>query len=176
MRLAERFLELFKAGRVSVDEFMIENLTRTSIFCVKNFLHDSFKQSHIAVDAYLQEKIGELGSTPEPGPNFLWIFETDQTGFRQWIDVHDFAAAPFRVQQRSQHARMIRPRILSDNKNRVSQIEVFERHGAFAKTDRFFHPGAAGFVAHVRSVGEVVGPKLSHKELIKKRGFIAGAA
>ena len=104
------------------------------------------------------------------------MLETSQAGFRQWIDVDNFAAAPFCLQQRGQHARMVRSRILPDHENRVAEIKILEPHRAFAKADRFFHSGAAGFMAHVRAVGQVVGSELSHKELIKKRGFVAGAA
>jgi len=55
VRLAERRREFIKTARMFFYEFMIENLTRAPIFRVENFLHDSLKQRHIAVDAYLQD-------------------------------------------------------------------------------------------------------------------------
>ena len=35
---------------------------------------------------------------------------------------------------------------------------------------------AAGFVAHVRAVGEVVGAVFAHEQLVQERGFVRGAA
>ena len=55
-------------------------------------------------------------------------------------------------------------------------IEIFQRHRAFAETERFFHSGAARLMTHVRAVGQIVCPELAHEELIKKRRFVAGAA
>ena len=56
------------------------------------------------------------------------------------------------------------------------QIKIFERHCSLADADRFAQRRAAGFVAHVGTVRQVVGAELAHEELIEKRGFIAGAA
>ena len=56
------------------------------------------------------------------------------------------------------------------------RVEVFERDRALAETERFFHSGAARLVTHVRAVRQIVGAELAHEELIKKRGFVAGAA
>ncbi len=104
------------------------------------------------------------------------MLEASESCFRQRINVYDFAAAALGVQQRSQHARMIRPRILTDDKDRIGQIEIFERDRAFTKPKSFFHAGAAGFVAHVRAVRQIVRAELPHEELIEKSGFIAGPA
>src|SRR5260370_29187226 len=111
-----------KDGRIFLYEALIKNRARTPVVGVENLFHNSFKQSHVAINANLQENIGELGSTSEPGPDFLRVFEARQARFGQRIDVHDFAAAPFRMQQRSEHPRMVRSWILADLKNRVRQI------------------------------------------------------
>ena len=44
---------------------------------------------------------------------------------------------------------MIRARILADDEDRVSVVEVFELHAAFADAERLVHRRAARFVAHV---------------------------
>ena len=67
---------------------------------------------------------------------------------------------------------MIRAGILTDDKDCVGEIKIIERDGALAEADRFFHPGAAGFVAHVRTIGQIVRPKLSNEKLVKKCGFV----
>src|SRR5947199_16578 len=103
------------------------------------------------------------------------MLETIETSFGQRVDVHNFATATLRLHQRSQHAWMICAGVLTDDENRVTQIKILERHCALAKTKRFFHPSAARFMTHVRAVRKIVRPKLSHEELIKKCGLVAGA-
>ena len=103
------------------------------------------------------------------------MFKTCRTRFRQWIYVDDGAAATFRRKQSRQHARMIRTGILSDDEDRVTKIEILEHDRALAETERLFHSGAAGFMTHVRAVGQVVRSKLSYEKLIKKCSFVAGA-
>ena len=56
------------------------------------------------------------------------------------------------------------------------RVEVFKRHRAFAEAERLFHSRAARLVTHVRAVRQIVRAELAHKELIKKRRFVAGAA
>ena len=84
---------------------------------------------------------------------------------------------PFRFarSQRRQHARMIRAGILTDDEDRIGMIEVFERDRSLPDADRFAQRSAARLVTHVRAVRQIVGAKLSDEELIKKRGFVAGA-
>ena len=91
------------------------------------------------------------------------MFEARRAGFRQRIDVHNFAAAALRVLQCRQHARMIRAGILTDNKNRIAQIEVFQRHCSLAEPQRLFHAGAARLMTHIRAVRQIVRAELSHE-------------
>ena len=176
MNGAQRFFELIEPGCVPIDELTIENLAGLALLPIEDFFHDPFKQSDIAIDAHLHEEIGELRSASKPGPNFLRMFEARQSGFGKGIDVHNFAAASFGVEKRSQHARMIRPGILPDDKDRVGEVKVFKRYRPLAKTEGFLHSGAARFMTHVRAVRQIVRAKLSHKKLIKKCGLVAGAS
>ena len=77
------------------------------------------------------------------------MLEASQSRLWQRIDVHDFAPASLGMQQRGQHARMVRAGILTDNKDCIGQLKVIEGDGAFAETERLFHSRAAGFVTHV---------------------------
>src|SRR5437588_12794579 len=103
------------------------------------------------------------------------MFKTCRTRFRQWIYVDDGAAATFRRKQSCQHARMIRTGILSDDEDRVTKIEIFEHDRALAEAQRLFHSGAAGFMTHIRAIGQIVRAELSNEQLIKKCRFVARA-
>src|SRR5258708_11309780 len=176
MAAAKRRLELFKPRRMAIYEFMIQYATWPALFSVEQFFHDSFQQSYVAIDPDLQKKISQLGALAQPGPNFLRMFEARQPSLRQRIDVHDFAAAPLCLHQRSQHARVIGSWILTNDKDRVSQIKVGQGNCAFAEPQGFLHSRAAGFVTHVRAVRQIVGAKLAHEQLIQEGGFVTGPA
>src|SRR5437763_9909110 len=171
----ESISEFREPSRVLVDELLIENFTRAPLFGIEYLFHDALEQSHVTVDAHLQKQIGELCPAAEPIPEFLRMFETRRANFRQRIDVHDLAAASLRLKQSRQHAWMIRAGILADDENRIAELEIFQRHCTLAKAERFFHSGAARFMAHVRTVRQIVRAELPHEQLIKKRGFVAGA-
>src|SRR6185503_13485004 len=125
-------------------------------------------QGHVTINPNLDEEISQLCSFTQKLPKLLWMFETSKTGLRQRVDVYDLAAASLGEHQGSQHAGMIGAGVLADHKNRIGQIEILEGHGAFAKPERLFHAGATGFVTHVRTIGQIVGAELPHKELIEK--------
>src|ERR1044071_9369032 len=57
---------------------------------------------------------------------------------------------------------MIRSWILTDDKDRLCFVEVFERDSSLP------------LVTHVRAIRQIVRAKLANKELIKKRGFVTG--
>ena len=90
-----------------------------------------------------------------------------------WTSLQPFCLG---LLERGQHARMIGAGVLSDDENRLGQLEVFERHGSLAGADRFTQRRAARFVTHVGTVRKIVGAKLPDEELIEKSGFVAGAA
>src|ERR1051326_7341506 len=71
---------------------------------------------------------------------------------------------------------MVRAGILTNDEDRIAQIKVFERNRSLAKTQRLFHAGAAGFMTHVRTVRQIVRAEVPDEQLIKKSGFVAGAA
>ena len=55
-------------------------------------------------------------------------------------------------------------------------VKIFERDRGFSDADDFLHPHAAGFVAHVGGIGQVVGAIEPREELIEKGCFVAGSA
>jgi hypothetical protein len=66
---------------------------------------------------------------------FLRVFESRHARFGQRVDVDDATAASLRGLQRRQHARVVRPRILSDDEDRLRLRKVVERDRAFADAD-----------------------------------------
>src|SRR3546814_3291875 len=78
--------------------------------------------------------------------------------------------------QRLKHPWMVGARVLAPDENRVGVLEIVESHCAFAHADTLGQRHAAGFMAHVRAVGEVVGAIGAHKQLIEIGCFVAGPA
>ena len=100
------------------------------------------------------------------------MFEAHHPDFRERVDVDDLAPVSLRTLERAQHSRMIRPGILTDNKDRFREIEILERDCSLPDSDRFGQRRATRFVTHVRAVRQVVGAKLAYEELIEKSGFV----
>ena len=101
------------------------------------------------------------------------MFEPRHANLGKRIDMHQLAAIAFRLLQCSQHARMIRSRILSDDEDCLGKFEVFERHRSLAYANCFAQRRSARLVAHVRAVRKIIGAELPHEKLIKESGFIA---
>jgi hypothetical protein len=163
-------------GGLLTDEVQVERGTGTAGFLFQNGLHQPLQERGIAVDPHLQEEIGQSGTRPQQAHDLLRILETHQSGFRQRVDGDDLAAISFRPLQRQQHPRVVRAWILPDNQDHLGSIEVVERNGPFADADGRREGGAARFVAHVGTVGQVIRAQLTHEQLIQERRLVAGAA
>ncbi len=106
----------------------------------------------------------------------LRIGKTLQAALAQRVET-DNARATFGCRtQLAQHARMVGAGVLTKDEDGVGHFKVCQSHRALAYADGGFERHAAGLVAHVGAVGEVVGTKLAHKELVQKRRLVAGAA
>jgi hypothetical protein len=105
----------------------------------------------------------------------LWvgIDHAHQPRLGHWIDGDDCSAVPFGRFERRQHARVVCSWIVAENENRVALIEVIKRHRSLADANGFGESGAARLVAHIGTIGQIVGPELPRKQLEQKRGFIA---
>ena len=55
----ERARELLEAVRLLRDELAVEHFAGPALLLLKHRLHDSLQQRHVAVDAHLQEEVGE---------------------------------------------------------------------------------------------------------------------
>ncbi len=67
---------------------------------------------------------------------------------------------------------MVRAGIVADAEHQIGVIKIFQLHRAFADADRFRQADAGRLVAHVGTVGEVIGAIFAGKQLPQKRGFI----
>ena len=71
---------------------------------------------------------------------------------------------------------MIGAGVLADDEDRIGLFEILQDNGALADADRFFQRDAAGLVAHVRAVGEVVGAVEADEQLVEVGRLVGGAA
>ena len=158
------------------DEFARQHRARISFFGFQHLFGDALKKSLIAVDAYGKKEASDGRAGSDPLQRMLRMLEAHQASFSQRIHAHNGAAAPRCRLQISEHAGMAGPGILPDNENKIGQLKIAQRYRAFADADDRRERGAAGFMTHVGAVGKVVGAELAHEKLVKKSGFVAGAA
>ena len=104
------------------------------------------------------------------------ILEPEIADLRHRIDRDNLCSRFLRLLQAVQHARVIRSRILADDKDRVRLHEIRQLDAAFADPNHFLQCRATRFVAHVRAVGQIVCSKLTSEQLIEKRSLIARPA
>ena len=103
------------------------------------------------------------------------MLKTLQAALLQRVETHHLRAALHRLAQRFKHARVVGAGVLPEHEDRVAVLEVGEGHAALADAHALPEGHAAGFVAHVRAVGEVVAAKGADKQLIQVGRFVTGA-
>ena len=69
---------------------------------------------------------------------------------------------------------MVGAGILAGDEDEVGGLEVGNGHRPLADADGRTERGARRFVAHVRAVGEVVGPEAACEQLVDEGGLVAG--
>ena len=79
----------------------------------------------------------------------LRMFEARHADFRQRIDMDQLATVLFRAFERRQHARMVGTGILTDDKDRLRLVEIFERDSSLPDADRFTQRRSTRLVTHV---------------------------
>ncbi|MNZ52488.1 hypothetical protein D3C78_703340 [compost metagenome] len=71
---------------------------------------------------------------------------------------------------------MVGAGVLAPDENRIGVLEIVKRHRAFADPDTLAQRHAAGLVAHVRAVREVVGAVGAHEQLVQISRLVTGPA
>jgi hypothetical protein len=141
---------------------------------VEKLLHDALQQRRVTVDPHRQKQAGNRRPTAEQLERTLGMRKAQQRRLGQRIHGDDLTAALRRFLQHRHHARVIRPRILPEDEDRVGLLEVIQLHRAFADAHRLFQRHPARLVTEVGTVGQVVGPELPHQQLKQKRRLVAG--
>ena len=106
----------------------------------------------------------------------LGIGKALQPALAQGIEADNAGASPRGGPQFAQHARMVGARVVAEGEDGVRLLEIVQRHRALAGADGAFERHAAGLVAHVGAIGEVVGAELASEQLVQESRFVAGAA
>jgi len=135
------------------------------------------QQRHVA--AQCRAQVGRVGRTVAVGEHFqrmLRVLETFQPALLERVDAHYLGAALDRLAQWFEHARVVGAGVLPQYENCIRVLEIIKGHGAFTHADALRQGHAAGLVAHVRAIREVVGAKRAHKQLVQIRRFVAGPA
>ena len=180
---AQFLQERLVAHAVLFDERTVEDSSRIPLFGSKHFQHDALDRCDITVYTNGQPKIGDSCRFSHKGwqrferiREVLRIGEPTQADFRQHVDADNLAASLLGSLEAAQHSGVICAGILANHKDGVRLLEVFEDDGSLADADNVAERATARFVAHVRTVRQVVRPKLPDEELVKERCFVARLA
>src|SRR3954462_1467307 len=108
--------------------------------------------------------------------NILGMLEACQPYLGQRVDADNGRSPTCGTLQSGKHPRMVCTRILPNNEDGVSQVEVFQFNRALANPYDFPECQARRLMAQVGAVGQIIRPELPHKQLIEECGFITGSA
>jgi hypothetical protein len=170
------------AERVGIDEGMVDRAVRRErvargIGVFDHHFRDAQHHRQIAADPRLEVVRGDRGrAAAEHLGRRLRVGEAFQAALSQRVEHDDAAAALRGATQFAEHARMVGARVLAEHEDRFGALEVVQRHRALAAADLLGHRHAGWLVAHVRTVGQVVGAVGAHEQLVEEGGLVRGAA
>ena len=171
----------FEPVRVPRDERVVEH--RRAVFgaCGRverdHRLRDALQRRRVAADLDLQ--VGRGDRRRAAGRHLdrrLRRFEPFERALAQRIEDHARHTALRRVAQRGHHPRVVGAGVVAHRQDQRGGIEILERHRRLADADRFRQPDRGRLVAHVRTVGEIVGPVQPREQLVEKRRLVRAAA
>ena len=110
---------------------------------------EPFHQGSISTDAHRKMDVRKRCGFEIPFHVILWMFESSESCFWKRIDVNDVCTVVFCIPQCREHPRMIGSRVLSDDHDHISMIEVIECDGALADADGFYQALSTRFMTHV---------------------------
>ena len=139
--------------------------------------HHAFQHRRVAADAHFVIGGRQLRRTHRQHLNrALRRGKAFQAALAQRIDRHYGFAALRDVAQRRQHTRMVGAGIVADTEHQIAAIEVLQLYRALAYADRLRQADAGRFMAHIGTVGKVIGAVFACEELPEKGRFVRGAA
>ncbi|GHE08264.1 hypothetical protein GCM10010339_55970 [Streptomyces alanosinicus] len=168
--------EIGEAGGVRADEGVVEHGAGPLVLGLQQQPVERLEQGEIAAGADLQEPVGYRRAPAEDSAGLLRMLEADESGLRQRVDRDDLSAVALGLLQRGQHPRMVGARVLPHGEDEVRGVDVVQGDTAFADAQCLLQRGAAGLVAHVGAVRQVVGAVGAGEELQQEGGFVVEPA
>ncbi len=170
--LAQRAV-LVEAGGVAVDELPVQGPgVGRGLF--QDRLGHAAQQCHVAADAHLEVEGAGRGRLEEG--HVREVVRHDGAGGRRLderVDVHDPGAAAVRLGERGEHPGRVGGGVDAQDEQRVGGLPVREVHGPLAGAQGRLEGTAAGLVAHVGAVRQVVRAQLTGHQLVEERGLVA---
>lgn len=167
---------LVEARGVPIDEHPVQCLGIAGGL-LQDGLGHAAQQCHVAADARLQIQ--------GAGPRRLEQGHVDELvrhdragrgGLHQRVDVHDVGAAAVRVGEGREHSGRVGGGVDAHDEQRVRAFPVLEARGALAGAQRCRQGAAAGLVAHVGTVRQVVRAQLTGHQLVEEGRLVAEPA
>ncbi len=174
-RLAQRPV-LLETGGVPLDELLVQGLG-VGRGLLQDRLGHAPQQRHVAADAHLE--VEGAGAGGAEGGHVLEVVRDDRAPGRrldQRVDVHDLRAAVVRLREGGQHPGRVGGGVDADDEERVGGLPVLQVHRALSGPQRRLQGPAAGLVAHVGAVGQVVGAQFAGHQLVEEGGLVAEPA
>src|SRR6201987_2004775 len=173
--------QFFKALGERLNKLPVNPRDESRLLPLEKLLQNSLDRRHISIDAHWQIQIRKRLPLAQQSKRQLQrirvilrvrIFYPQQAPFRQRVDRDNLGALVLGLLQRGQHPRMVRARIVPENKNELRTLHVLERRRALPNSERLHHGYTRRLVAHVRAIRKIVRPELASKQLQKKGRLI----
>ena len=134
------------------------------VFGGEDGLRHAAHGGHVTAQMRLEVVAGDIGRAAAQHFDFvLRVGKPFQPAFADRVEDDDPRAAQGRLTQVAQHARMVRAGVLTDHENGVRFLEIVQAHGALADADGLPQGDTAGFVAHIRTIREIVRAVEAHE-------------
>ena len=159
-----------------VDEVVVQHRAGVGVLGLQEQQVQRLEEGEVAAGPDLQELVGDGGAAADDSAGLLRVLEPHQAGLGQRVDGDDVAAVALGLLQRGEHARVVGARVLAHDEDQVGVVDVVEAHVALADAQGLRERGAAGLVAHVAAVGQVVGAVGAGEELEEERGLVVEPA
>ena len=175
LRLGQVGRQRLVALGVHGDEIAVQDAAALLIQ-LQQRLHDALERRRVAARLDLEIGRGDRrGAERRHFQDVLRIGEAFQRALAQRIEDDDRHASARRLVQGAHHARMVGAGVVTHRDDELGPLEIVQRHGALADADGLRQSHAGSFVAHVRTVGKIVGAVLAGVQL-KQVGRFVGRA
>ena len=137
-------------------------------------LGNATQQRQVAADVRLKVVGGDIGIEQQAAP-IAGNAKLDHPQFTHGIDHNHLATTTTQMRQRSHQSRVIAGRVATDDQGQIALLQIVERDGGRAGTQRLIQSHTAGLMAVVAAVVDVVGAIQARSKLQQKARFVAAA-